>query len=138
MSFVISSSNAYRCALFIAHCCSVPPPVVFKDAPESLHRVVFALVRRLVGQLNGNGFLGAELDQAVQPSGPAAIILRSTIGIDDQGMRPLVKRNLAPNLFYPVNHEVCRHLSGVNQRWLDACSGRRMPNGVSVVSGSKS
>ena len=59
-------------------------PVLLQDPPTALNRVVFAVVGRVVEQLNRLADLVSEVDHAFEELGPPAIAFGSVVDFDLQ------------------------------------------------------
>ena len=59
-----------------------PIPVLFQDSPTVLHRIVFAVVRRIVEEADGLADMIGELHHAFEELRAPAIALRSVIDLD--------------------------------------------------------
>ena len=57
-------------------------PVLFQDSPATLHRIVFAVVRRIVQEVDGLAGVISKLDHALEKLRAAAIALRAVINLD--------------------------------------------------------
>jgi hypothetical protein len=57
-------------------------PVLFQDSPATLHRIVFAVVRRVVQEVDGLADVIGKLDDSLEELRAPAIALRFVIGLD--------------------------------------------------------
>ena len=80
--------------------------MVFQDPPKPLHRIIFAMVGRVISQLYLHLLGIAELNQTMQPLPPVTAIFWPIIRIDQQRMRALIEGDLGPHFLDSVHHEI--------------------------------
>ena len=59
-----------------------PVPVLFQDSPATLHRIVFAVVRRVVQEVDGLASVISKFDHTLEKLRAAATALRAVINLD--------------------------------------------------------
>ena len=84
-----------------------PIDMSLKNTPNPLYWVILAVVRRVIGQLNGYSKLIAKLGQPFHELSPATIVLWPVVCIDDQFLDPWKSMLVSlPELPDTVYHEI--------------------------------
>ncbi len=63
-------------------------PVLFQYTPDPFNRIVFAVVGRIVGEVSMNLKGINELSHALHELGAAAVVFRTIVLVDEQGLDP--------------------------------------------------
>lgn len=85
------------------------PPMVFQDAPHPFNRVVFAVVRRIIGQLQVDIVPSGKLDQSLDQLGPMALGFRPVIHVQDERVWPKPSPPFRPQVVQSVHNKIGGH-----------------------------
>lgn len=90
-----------------------PIPVPFQHPPAALNRVIFAMIRRIIGQLHGQARVIHELHQSLDKLGTPTVVLWTVIQVEHQGRDVRhAGLDLVPPLLQPIHEAIAGHLRG--------------------------
>lgn len=83
-------------------------PVLFQDSPATFHRIVFAMVRRIVQEADGFADVIGKLDNSLEELRAPTIVFRPVIGLDLElcGAIPHLGRLTRPPRVEAVDDEI--------------------------------